>query len=79
LPSWIPPFLGSFSNPPTETVDALIAAYRNDSNPDTLPAMAIIALGALVDPRSVPLSATLTTQYNYFVRCLALDEIARLL
>ncbi len=71
--------LGLLADPPAEVVDALVDAYRRDSNPDTLRAMAVIALGALADPRPVPLSAALTSHYNYFVRCLALDEIARYL
>ena len=42
-------------------------------------AMAIVALGARVDPRVVPMSAKLVCNYNYFIPCLSLDEIASLL
>ena len=38
-----------------------------------------VAIGALGDPRVVPLSARLVGRYNYFIRCLALDQIAAFL
>ena len=71
--------LGLMPEPTERAVDALVYAYRRDSFPDTVRAMAVIALGALADPRPVPLSAMLTRRYNYFIRCNALDEIARYL
>ena len=39
-------------------------------------AVAVAALGSLIDPRPVPVSAQLVRGYNYFIRCYALDEIA---
>jgi HEAT repeat protein len=71
--------LGMLPEPTWEAVDALIYAYRQDSFPDSVRAMAIIALGALGDPRAIPLSATLVSNYNYFIRSFALDEIASFL
>ncbi|MHC4548013.1 MAG: HEAT repeat domain-containing protein [Planctomycetota bacterium] len=71
--------LGILPEPSREAVDALVRAYRDDSMPNSVRAMAIIALGALGDPRPVPLSAQLTRNYNYFIRCVGLDEIASLL
>jgi len=71
--------LGILPEPSRDAVDALVAAYRDDSMPNPVRAMAIIALGALGDPRPVPLSALLVRNYNYFIRCAALDEIASLL
>jgi HEAT repeat protein len=65
--------------PDRKAVKALVAAYRRDSNPDSVRAMAIVAIGALGDPRTVPLSARLVRHYNYFIRCLALDQIAAFL
>jgi len=47
----------------------------HDSMPNVVRAMAVCALGALADPRPVPVSALLVRNYN-FIRCLALDEIA---
>jgi len=71
--------LGVLPEPSREAVDALRDVYRDDSMPDNVRAMAIIALGALGDPRPVPLSAQLTRHYNYFIRCVTLDEIASFL
>lgn len=68
--------LGVLPEPTPEAVDALIKVYKDDSMPNTVRAMAICALGALADPRPVPISAQLVRNYNYFIRCLALDEIA---
>ncbi len=68
--------LGLLPEPTAAAVDALVAAFRRDSNDESVRTMAIIALGALGDPRAVPLSALLSSNYNYFIRCLALDEIA---
>lgn len=68
--------LGLLPEPNEEAVRALEKAYRNDSFPDAVREMAVIALGALVDPSPIPLSAELTRRYNYYIRCLALDEIA---
>jgi HEAT repeat protein len=58
-----------------EAVDALVAVYREDGIPNPVRAMAISALGALADPRPIPVSALLSRNYNYYIRCLALDEI----
>jgi HEAT repeat protein len=68
--------LGLLPEPNEEAVRALEEAYRNDSFPDAVREMAIIALGALADARPIPFSAELTRRYNYYIRCLALDEIA---
>ncbi len=68
--------LGILPEPTPEAVDALIKVYRDDSMPNGVRAMAVCALGALADPRPVPISALLVGNYNYFIRCLALDEIA---
>ncbi|MDH3590321.1 MAG: HEAT repeat domain-containing protein, partial [Planctomycetota bacterium] len=71
--------LGLLPEPSRDAVDALVDAYKDDSNQDTVRAMAIIALGAMADPRPVALSALLTRDYNYFIRSYALDWIAALL
>jgi HEAT repeat protein len=71
--------LGLLPEPSRAAVDALIEVYKDDSAPDGVRAMAIIALGALGDPRPVPLSALLTRCYNYFIRSVTLDEIASFL
>jgi len=68
--------LGVLPEPTPAAVDALVKIYRDDSMPNTVRALAICALGALADPRPVPVSALLVRNYNYFIRCLALDEIA---
>ncbi len=68
--------LAVLPEPSPEAVDALVRIYRDDSMPNTVRSMAIVALGALADPRPVPVSARLVRNYNYFIRCLALDEIA---
>jgi len=68
--------LAVLPEPSNEAVDALVKIYRDDSMPNTVRSMAIVALGALADPRPVPLSALLVRNYNYFIRSLALDEIA---
>ncbi|MFI5403468.1 MAG: HEAT repeat domain-containing protein, partial [Planctomycetota bacterium] len=68
--------LGILPEPTPEAVDALIKVYKDDSMPNVVRAMAVCALGALADPRPVPVSALLVRNYNYFIRCLALDEIA---
>lgn len=68
--------LGLLPEPTPAAVDALASVYRDDSMPNTVRALAICALGALAEPRPVPVSALLVRNYNYFVRCLALDEIA---
>ncbi len=66
-------------NPKTEIVDALIEAYERDSNSNHVRSYAIAALGALADPRDIPYSAELVRDYNYFIKCWALDLIASLL
>jgi len=71
--------LALFPEPTQGVVDALVATYRDDSVADAVRAMAIAALGVLGDAREVAFSASLTRGYNYFVRCLALDELASLL
>ena len=58
---------------------ALKEAYEDDSLPNTVRAMAVVGLGAMGDPREVPLSAQLMRNFNYFIRCIALDEIASFL
>ncbi|MCK6458866.1 MAG: hypothetical protein L6Q95_03115, partial [Planctomycetes bacterium] len=68
--------LGVLPEPTPAAVDALVSVYKDDSMPNTVRALAICALGALAEPRPVPVSALLVRNYNYFVRCLALDEIA---
>lgn len=68
--------LGVLPEPTPAAVDALVSVYEDDSMPNTVRALAICALGALAEPRPVPVSALLVRNYNYFVRCLALDEIA---
>ncbi len=68
--------LAVLPEPSTEAVDALVKVYRDDSIPNNVRSMAIVALGALADPRPVPVSALLVRNYNYFIRNLALDEIA---
>jgi len=70
--------LGLLARPTEELVSGLIDAYRDDSHPDAVRALAIIGLGSLGDPRAIPLSATLTRNYNYHIRSLALDEVALL-
>ncbi len=65
-------------NPDEKIVDALIAAYRRDSNQNSARAAAIIALGNLGDPRKMPLSAQFMRHYNYFIRSGALDVVATL-
>ncbi|MGQ0614135.1 MAG: HEAT repeat domain-containing protein [Planctomycetaceae bacterium] len=67
--------LGLLPEPSAAAVDALVEAYRRDANNEAVRAMAVIALGALGDPRAVPLSALLSSNYNYFIQCLALIEI----
>jgi HEAT repeat protein len=62
--------------PTKEVVDALEKVYRDDRMPNPVRGMAITALGALVDPRPIPVSALLSRNYNYLIRCLALDEVA---
>jgi HEAT repeat protein len=68
--------LGILPEPTPEAVDALVRVYRDDSMPNVVRAIAVCGLGALADPRPIPVSALLVRNYNYFVRCLALDEIA---
>jgi HEAT repeat protein len=68
--------LGVLPEPTPAAVDALVKIYKDDSMPNTVRALAICALGALADPRPVPVSALLVRNYNYFIRCQALDEIA---
>jgi HEAT repeat protein len=68
--------LGLMPHPTQELVDGLKAMYSRDSNPDHVRALAIIALGNLAAPSSVPLSASLTNRYNYHIRTHALDELA---
>jgi HEAT repeat protein len=68
--------LGVLPEPTAAAVDALESVYRDDSTPNPVRALAVCALGALAEPRPVPVSALLVRNYNYFVRCLALDEIA---
>jgi len=68
--------LGVLPEPSREAVDGLIAAYRDDTLPNPVRAMAISALGVLADPHPVSVSALLVRNYNYFIRCHALDEIA---
>lgn len=71
--------LGLLPEPPRPVIDALDRAWRQDSNRDGVRAAAVVALGAIGDLRTLPLSARLIRHYNYFIRCLALDEIATLL
>ena len=71
--------LGLLPEPPRTVIDALDRAWRDDSNRDGVRAAAVIALGAIGDLRTLPLSARLIRHYNYFIRCAALDEIAILL
>jgi HEAT repeat protein len=71
--------LSLLPEPSRAAFDALKAAYLDDSLQNEVRAMAVAALGAMGDPRPVPLSALLTRHYNYFIRCLALDEIASFL
>ena len=40
--------------------------------------MAIIGLGSLGDPRVIPLSASMTRNYNYHIRSFAIDELGLL-
>ena len=68
--------LGVLPEPTPQAVDALVGIYKDDSMPNTVRSMAISALGALADPRPVPVSALLVRNYDYFVRCRALEEIA---
>jgi len=68
--------LGLIPELPDEAIRALIAVYRSDRMPGETRAAAIVALGAIADDRPVPFSALLASGYNYFIRCLALDEIA---
>lgn len=68
--------LGVLPEPTPKAVDALVSIYKDDSMPNTVRSMAISALGALADPRPVPVSALLVRNYDYFVRCRALEEIA---
>jgi len=70
--------LGLLPQPTEELVSGLIDAYRDDSNPNYVRALAIIGLGSLGDPRVIPLSATLTRNYNYHIRSVAIDEVALL-
>jgi HEAT repeat protein len=67
--------LGVLPEPQADAVDGLIAVYKDDSMPNPVRAMAISALGALADPRPIPVSALLSRNYNYLIRCLALDEV----
>ena len=71
--------LGLLASPSDEVVNELIRAYRNDSNNDAVRAAAIVALGAIADPRKMPLSAKLMRNYNYLIRSGALDLVASLL
>jgi HEAT repeat protein len=71
--------LGLVPEPKMELVKLLKAQYERDSNPDSVRAMAIVGLGALGDPRAVPMSVWFVRGYNYLIRCQALDLIARLL
>ncbi len=71
--------LGILPDPSMKAIEALIDVYRDDSQNDQVRAMAIIALGAMVDPRPVPLSVMLTRDYNYFIRSHAIDWLAALL
>jgi HEAT repeat protein len=68
--------LGLIPDPPDEAIEALIETYRADRIPGETRAAAIAALGAIADDLAVPFSARLVANYNYFIRCLALDEIA---
>jgi HEAT repeat protein len=67
--------LGVLPEPQPDAVDGLISVYKDDSMPNDVRGMAISALGALADPRSIPVSALLSRNYNYLIRCLALDEV----
>jgi len=71
--------LGLVPEPNMKVIDLLKAQYQRDSNPDSVRAMAVIGLGALGDPSSVPMSVYFVSAYNYLIRCQALDLIARLL
>jgi len=71
--------LGLLASPSDEVVSELIRAYRKDSNNDAVRAAAIVALGAIADPRKMPLSAKLMRNYNYLIRSGALDLVASLL
>jgi HEAT repeat protein len=71
--------LGLLPRPPEKAVDALKEIWRDETNNGQLRAAAIIALGAIGDVRTLPLSTRLIRHYNYFIRCAALDEIATLL
>ncbi|MDH3592461.1 MAG: HEAT repeat domain-containing protein, partial [Planctomycetota bacterium] len=71
--------LGVLPDADEKTVTALVDVYKTDAMPDNVRAMAIVALGAIGDPRRVPFSAQLMRNYNYFIRSIILDEIASLL
>jgi HEAT repeat protein len=68
--------LGVLRSPSAEAIDALVRVYRDPDAPDGVRAMAICALGTLADERPVPVAALLVRGYDYYIACLALDEIA---
>jgi HEAT repeat protein len=68
--------LGILPEPTHEAVAALIRVYKDDSMPNSVRAIAVCGLGSIADPRPIPVSAMLVRNYNYFIRCHALDEIA---
>ncbi|MEM8885923.1 MAG: hypothetical protein AAGD14_17800, partial [Planctomycetota bacterium] len=71
--------LGLVPQASDELVQVLRRQYKLDRNPASVRAMAVIGLGAIGDPRAVPLSVQLVRHYNYLIRCQALDVIASLL
>ena len=71
--------LGLVPRATPELVETLKKQYERDRNPDSVRAMAVIGLGALGDPRAIPFSVRLVRDYNYLIRCCALDLIASLL
>ena len=71
--------LGLVPEPSQEVVDLLHRQYALDSTPTPVRAMAIVGLGAIADSNRVPWSVSLVWNYNYLIRCHALDLIATLL